>query len=361
MKTRRRQAIRTMGLLGLAPWIAGTVRGAEGVVRGGGRIKVGQIGVAHAHASKLSVYRESKDYEVVGLCEADPELRRRAEKQAAFRGVPWMTQEQLLDAPGLQAVLVETEVKDLLRVAEACVARGKHVHIDKPAGESLPHFRRVLDSATRQGLMVQLGYMYRYNPGFVMLREFLANGWLGDVFEIHTVMSKVVGDDDRKRFAQYPGGILFELGGHVMDAVIHVLGKPEEVVSYRQHASAIPDTLLDNMLAVLRYPKALATVKTSAMEVEGFDRRHFVVCGTEGTFHIQPLDAPAVRLSLAKERPGYKRGTQEIALPKYTRYVGDAADMARVVRGEKRFEFTPEHDLAVQTALLQACGVSLDK
>lgn len=361
MKTTRRTAIQTMGLLGMTPWIGSGAQGAERSAREGGRIKVGQIGVAHAHASKLSVYRTSLDYEVVGVCEADAELRRRAEGQAAFRGVSWMTQEQLLDVPGLQAVLVETEVRDLLRVAEACVERGKHVHIDKPAGESLPHFRRVLDKATRQGLMVQLGYMYRYNPGFVMLREFLSKGWLGDVFEIHTVMSKVVGSDDRKRFAEYPGGILFELGGHVMDAVIHVLGKPEEVVGYRQHVAAVQDTLQDNMLAVLRYPKALATVKTSAMEVEGFDRRHFVVCGTEGTFHIQPLDAPAARLSLSRERPGFKKGTQDIVLPKYTRYVGDAADMAKVLRGEKRFEFTPEHDLNVQTALLQACGVSLEK
>jgi predicted dehydrogenase len=255
---------------------------------------------------------------------------------------------------------VETEVRDLLRAAEACVERGKHIHLDKPAGESLPKFRHVLDRASQQGLIVQLGYMYRYNPGIVLLRQFLERGWLGEIFEVHTVMSKVVDVEDRKRFAEYPGGILFELGGHVLDSVLQILGKPEEVTGYRQHASSIPDSLQDNMLAVLRYPKALATVKVSAMEVEGFDRRHLVVCGTQGTFHIQPLDAPAVRLSLSQERPGYKRGTQEVMLPKFTRYVEDAADMARVLRGEKKFEFSYEHDLQVQTALLQACGVRLD-
>lgn len=33
------------------------------------KLKVGQIGVAHGHASKLSVYRQSEDYEVVGVVE----------------------------------------------------------------------------------------------------------------------------------------------------------------------------------------------------------------------------------------------------------------------------------------------------
>src|SRR5213079_158844 len=59
-------------------------------------VKVGQIGVGHAHAGKLAVYRKSADYEVVGVVEPDAELRKRAESQEVYRGLPWMTQNQLL-------------------------------------------------------------------------------------------------------------------------------------------------------------------------------------------------------------------------------------------------------------------------
>lgn len=318
-------------------------------------IRIGQIGVGHAHASKLSVYRASKDYEVVGVVEPDPALRRSAESQELYRGLKWMTREELLNTPGLQAVLVETRVQQLLDNAEACVAAGKHVHIDKPAGESLPQLQRIFDSAQKQKLMVQMGYMYRYNPGVVMLREFLKNGWLGEVFEVHTVMSKVVPPAERARLAFTKGGMMFELGCHITDLVIGVLGKPAKVDSYVQHASPIKDDLMDNMLAVLTYPKAIATIKSCAMEVEGGERRHLVVCGTEGTLQIQPLDSPQVRLALSKPRGAFKRGVQEVKLPKYTRYVDDAAAMAQVIRGEKEFEFTPAHDLAVQETLLKAC------
>lgn len=320
------------------------------------RIKVGQIGVGHAHANKLSAYRNSADYEVVGIVEPDEALRKRAESRDPFRKLTWLTREKLLATPGLEAVLVETDVAELLPTAEAVVAAGKHVHIDKPPGESLPRLKRLLDAAARKKLLVQMGYMYRYNPAVVLLREFLQKGWLGEVFEVHAVMSKVVGAADRDRFARFKGGMMFELGCHVLDLVVGVLGKPAEVSSVNQHVAKRDDKLLDNTLAVLTYPRASATVRSSALEVEGGSRRHLVVCGTEGTFHIQPLDNPSARVSLTRERGVYKKGTQEVKFAKYTRYVGDAADMARVIRGEKGSDFSAAHDLAVQETLLRACG-----
>jgi predicted dehydrogenase len=343
-------------LAATAAWAGGMAAATE---KGKPPIKIGQIGVGHGHATKLAVYRASPDYEVVGLVEPDPVLRRQAEASPVFRDLPWMTQEQLLNVPGLQAVLVETTVRHLLPAAETCIAAGKHIHLDKPAGDSLPHFRRILHAARDKGLLVQLGYMYRYNPGVVLLRDVLARGWLGEVFEVHAVMSKVVGPADRVRFAEFSGGIMFELGCHVLDLVLHMLGRPNEVTPFIRQTRT-EDGLADNMLVVLGYDRALATVKSTALEVEGFERRHLVVCGTEGTIHIQPLDRPRVRLALARGRGDYRQGVQDIDLPQYVRYVDDAADMARVLRGEKRFEFSYDHDLLVQETLLRACRMPVE-
>lgn len=325
------------------------------------RIKIGQIGTGHAHASKLGVYRKSDDYEVVGLVEPDPELRRRAERQEPFRGVPLMTQEQLLGVPGLEAVLVETRVRDLLRTAEACVNAGKHVHIDKPAGESLPQLKRILANASMQGLTVQMGYMYRYNPGFLLLREFLNSGWLGEVFEVETVMSKVIEPARRPELAMYRGGMFFELGCHVLDLVIGILGRPQEIRPFIRHSSPLRDTLKDNALAVLEYPRVTATIRASGLEVNGEARRHLTVCGTQGTFHIQPLDNPSAMITLSQARAKYKKGSQVITFPKFTRYVADAADMAKIIRREKKSDYSAEHDLTVQETLLRACALPVDE
>jgi predicted dehydrogenase len=323
----------------------------------GGRIKVGQIGVGHAHATKLGVYRKSPDYEVVGIVEPDAKLREAAREQPAYRDLPWMTEEQLFSVPGLQVVTVETEVRDLLRTAQRCVDAGKHVHLDKPAGDSLPRYRSLLAAAEKQKLLVQMGYMFRYSPAVLLLRQFLKEGWLGEIFEVHTVMSKVVPPAQRRELAEFKGGIMFELGCHVIDLVVGVLGRPERVHPYPRTSGAHGDTLADNMLAVLEYPRATATVRSTAIEIDGGSRRHLAVCGTGGTFHIQPLDAPDVTLTLDRERGPYKKGTQEVKFGNYERYVGDAADMARILRGEKECEYSYVHDLAVQETVLLASGM----
>jgi len=326
------------------------------------KIKIGQIGVGHAHAAgKMAAYRESAEYEVVGLVEPDDSLRKAASGRDPYKDLPWISQQQLLSIPGLQAVAVETRVDDLLPTAQACVEAGMHIHLDKPAGESLPQFKRVLDTAAAKHLLVQMGHMYRYNPGVLLMRDLLKRGDLGDPFEVHTVMSKVVSKAARLNLAKFRGGMMFELGCHITDLVIGVLGEPKSVAPFNQHAAAFDDTLVDNMLTVLTYDRASATIKSSAMEVDGFARRHFVLCGSGGTIHIEPLDSPKVRLALSSPSGKYRRGYQQIELPQFRRYIADAADMARIIRGEKDSDFSYEHDLIVQRTILQACGLPIDR
>ena len=69
------------------------------------------------------------------------------------------------------------------------------------------------------------------------------------------MMSKVVAAEQRRELAEYPGGIMFELGCHVIDLVVGVLGQPDKVTSFARHTSAADDGLVDNMLAVFEYPQ----------------------------------------------------------------------------------------------------------
>src|SRR5690606_12546925 len=145
-----------------------------------------------------------------------------------------------------------------------------HVHLDKPAGASLEDYRSLLERADRAGRVVQMGYMYRFNPAVQMLRRVLQAGWLGEVFEVHAGMSKVIPPRERQVLDEFAGGTMFALGFHLMDLVVGVLGRPEKVVPFPRRTLDIPeDQLVDNMLAVLEYPKATATVRTTGLEVEG--------------------------------------------------------------------------------------------
>lgn len=357
----RRSALRFAATLPLAsPVLASAASAAKEPLR------YLQIGTGHAHASKLEVYAESGDWEVIGVVEEDPDLRKAAEKSPLYGKFPFLELGEALKTPGLRVVGVESRVRDLLRYARLAVDAGFHVHLDKPAGASMPEYRELMKVADAKGLVVQMGFMYRFNPAVQLLRRMLEAGWLGEVFETHAVMSKVIPPKDRQDLDEFAGGTMFELGCHIIDLTVSVLGKPDRVVPFPKRSLETPDdTLVDNMLAVLEYPKATATVRTTGLEVEGGSRRHFTVCGTEGTFHIQPLDKPSVTLSLSKERRFgegervFPKGTSEITFETpYRRYVGDAAELAAVVRGEKKNPWPSSHDLTVQEVVLAASGMA---
>jgi predicted dehydrogenase len=324
------------------------------------RLRIGQIGTGHAHAAgKMAVLKKSADFEVVGIVEPDERLRRAAEKNRAYDGVRWMTEAELLATPGLRAVAIETEVKDLLAVAGRCVAAGMHVHLDKPAGESLAGFQDLLAEAGRRGLTVQLGYMFRYNPGFELCFRAVREGWLGEIQSIEGSMGKLSAPPERSAIAPYKGGAMFELGCHLIDAVVFLLGKPSQVVPYGRQTSGHADTFLDNQLAVLEYPKTLVTLRSSVVEVGGSGRRHFVVSGETGTIELRPLEPVAARLILSQPRGGFQPGVHDVVLPNLPRYEADFVDFASVIRGETKFRWSPAHDLAVQETVLRASGLTL--
>lgn len=326
------------------------------------RLRIGQIGTGHAHADgKLAVLRRSPDFELVGVVEPDEELRRQAAGRKDYQGVTWLTEAQLFNTAGLRAVAVETEVKDLLAAGERAVGAGLHVHLDKPAGTSLPQFRRLLDAATRQRLTVQLGYMFRYNAGFEFCLEAVRQGWLGRVFAVEAVIGKVSSAAERRKLLPYAGGTMFELGCHHLDAVVALLGAPARVTAHARATGAHGDGLADHQLAVLEYPEALVTVRSSVVEVAGQVRRQFVVCGDGGTVDIRPVEPPAVRLALGEARGTYRRGYQDVTVPNRPRYEADFADLARVIRGEQEFRWSPRHDLAVQETILRASGMPLER
>ncbi len=125
-----------------------------------------------------------------------------------------------------------------------------HIHLDKPAGESLSAFKRVMDGASRRGLTVQMGYMFRNNPAFQFAFRAVREGWLGQVFEVHAVISKMISAERRLPLARYPGGTMFELGCHLIDAVVAMLGKPDRVSPFARRTLPEQDDLVDNMLAV---------------------------------------------------------------------------------------------------------------
>ena len=129
------------------------------------KIKIAQIGIGHNHGSEKmrTVLNFPEVYKVVGVCEGDPVWIKSRGALDVYRGLPFMCEEELLNVPSLDAVMIEPDVWDLIPTAQRCIDCGLHVHVDNPAGEDRAEFEKLLSDAKRKNLVVQLAYMYRYN------------------------------------------------------------------------------------------------------------------------------------------------------------------------------------------------------
>lgn len=328
-----------------------------GAARKGAKIRCGVLGLGHAHAlDVVDVLKASGDFELAGVCEPDAGVRGEVEKLPALRGVRWLTQDELLDDDALRMVAVEGAVERLIEYAQSAAEAGKHIHLDKPAGTSLPPFRTLLETVEQRKLLLQMGYMFRYNAGFDFVRRAVAEGLLGDIYRICGCMDTDYTPEKRKLLAGRPGGMMFELGCHLLDMTMLILGTPTKVTPFLRHDTKHTDDLLDNTAAVFEFDGAVAVLASSAMRPNSGATRRFEVCGTNGSITVEPLEPPSVRLNLREARGEFKRGIHKIEAPDYDRHVRDFEDLARCIRGEAEYAYTRQHDWEVQQALLRASG-----
>lgn len=315
------------------------------------------LGLGHAHAfGILKTLKDSPDFALAGVCEPDPAMRARFDGHDLLKGVPWLEQDALLADAAVQMVAVESDVPRLLELGHAVVRAGKHLHLDKPAGTDLARFRALLDEAKRQEVLVQMGYMFRYNPGFDFIREMVSEGALGDIYSIHASMCTDLSPAIRDRINLHPGGIMLELGCHLIDMIVLLLGEPAKVTPFLRHDTRVDDSLNDNALAVLEFKNAMATVETAAREPNAFAGRRFKIVGTNGSITLSPLEPPAATLSLREAHGKYPKGMSQHKFPDLRRHDPDIADLAACIRGEREFAYSKDHDYAVQRTVLRASG-----
>ena len=343
------------------------------------RIRIAQIGTSHAHAAgKMDALRSLADlYDVVGYAEPISSRQAAAQKAKSFAGLKYLTEAEILADPSIQAVVIETTLEDSARAALAALKAGKHIHLDKPGAEKHADFVTLRRYAAEHKLTVQMGYMLRYNPGIQLLVQAIKEGWLGEVMEIDASMGKLLDEGTRQRFAQLPGGGMYELACHLVDTVVTLMGPPTSVQAFGNATRAPQDPFVENQLAVLSYPKATVTIRCNHADPFGGPNRYISVRGTRGDMEIRPLESGKGLLRLDEARDmlkvcrqvgdkkvmfaelRFKKGenTFTLEVPK-GRYDEEFRDLHRVLIGGTPFAWSADHDISVHATALRAAGLT---
>jgi predicted dehydrogenase len=322
------------------------------------KIRVGMLGTGHSHFSgKLKAMMDSPDYEIAGVVESNADAKARLQKDPQYTAFKWMQEDEMLHDPSIHLIVVECRVWEALPWGKKVIVAGKHLHLEKPPGNEWQPFKQLVAEAERKKLLLQTGYVWRWNQGVNAAVEAAQKGWLGEVFMVRGTMNADRGPEERATEARYKGGGLFELSGHVIDRVVELMGRPKAVKSWLRHDTSVSDKLADNNLTVFEYDKALAVIAQAAKMSGSGDHRSFELIGTDGTFIVHPeANPPRMRVHMKKATGPYKAGWQEITLPPQPRFVGDFAELARALKTGKPLKLSYDHELLLQETLLRASG-----
>lgn len=193
-------------------------------------LKVGVIGVGSISEMHIRPYIENKEVALVALCDINE--KRLAEKGKLY-GVSqlYKNYQDLLDNPEIDAISICTWNNTHAEIAIAGLEAGKHVLVEKPLSMTVEEALAVEAAAEKSGKIIQVGFVRRHGDNAKILKEFIDNGDLGEIYYAKASYLRRLGNpggwfSDKTKSG---GGPLIDLGVHVIDIMWYLMGKPRPV------------------------------------------------------------------------------------------------------------------------------------
>lgn len=200
-------------------------------------LRVGVIG-AGIGGAHLSGYKKSKNVEVAAICDLNEE---RATKSAAeFSTAKVYTDYKvMLKEADLDAVSVCTPNSMHADLAVDSLNAGMHVICEKPMADTLAAATRIVDAARKaeaKGQIFMMGMNNRFRPDTITLKKLLDAGELGDIYYAKCGWVRRTGIPGFGGWfttkALSGGGPLIDIGVHVMDLTMYLMGNPVPTTAF---------------------------------------------------------------------------------------------------------------------------------
>ena len=326
------------------------------------KIKIAQIGTSrNSHGN--DIFRCLKDnsdiFEIVGFALPENEREKFPERIAEFEGYTELTVDEILNNPEIEAVTIETEEIYLTKYAAMAAKCGKHVHMEKPGGIDFVEFEKLIDTAKASDKTFHIGYMYRYNPYIMELKEQIKNGEFGDIISVEAQMCCTLSKEFRDWLDTFPCGIMFFLGCHMIDLVYSIQGAPKRIIPMNKCSGIDDSEVTDFGMVCFEYENGVSVAKSSAVELGGFKRRHIVVSGTKKTVEIRPLEWGNYTVFTANrsthDNKTYSFNSFDETSEPFNRYDAMMQSFAKMVRGEIKNPWSLDYELNLYKLILEAC------
>lgn len=237
----------------------------------------GRWGRNHAkHLSELGC-------EFVGIADPDIEIEQVAKQ---FNTNYFKDYKEL--PSNIDAVLVVASTNRHYEIVKYFLEKGKNVFVEKPCAQTQIQVKELIDLATMNNLILNTGYLMRFNPAVQKLKERLL-----EVGQIRYVRATNI----HERQARTDSGVIINLGIHPLDIILFLFN--QKPYGLKCMTTGSPNLEKAAILS-LDYGSYIVVIE-AACEAHGLKDKTVEVVGERATFRLNWLEQSLIKYVQGKE------------------------------------------------------------
>ncbi len=197
------------------------------------KLKVGIIGTGGISGAHIDGYQKLPELcEIVSLCDINQDAVNAVGERLGVAGRFTDYEEMLSKGPQLDVVSVCTPNNYHRGPTVAALEAGCHVLCEKPIAGSAADGAAMVAAAQKAGRRLMIGLHNRWNANSQAIKSFIDKGALGHVYHAKAIATRRRGIPSWGRFyekAYSTGGPLIDIGVHILDLTLYMMGFPKPV------------------------------------------------------------------------------------------------------------------------------------
>lgn len=191
---------------------------------------------------------------------------------------------EIINDPAIELVIVNTPDEYHYEMAKAALFAGKHVIVEKPATRTYGEVRKLVTLAREKNVLLTVFQNRRWDGDFRTVKKIIEGKKVGRLVEFESHFDRYrnyIAPDTWKEEGGDFGGVLFNLGSHMVDQALVLFGKPQSVTCHLDILRT-GGKVADYYDIRLQYNGFAALLKCSYLVKEEGPR--YIIHGTNGSF-----------------------------------------------------------------------------
>jgi len=250
------------------------------------KVKIGIIGLGRGmgHAKRVA---ESDRCDLVAIADIVEEAARGAAEELGAEA-SYKDYKEMIEKEDLDATIISTPNYLHAPMSLDCLNAGLDVLVEKPMCISMEEANRIVDTVSKTGRKVYVGYNYRWRPEYQKTKEIMEQGVLGKLLyancTVKTWRAKSYYERAgwRTKWATQGGGVLMNQATHHLDSLSWWMGEAQTVIGYCEnlyHEMEVEDT----GSAVIKFKSGATLNLVASTAIQGSTAPPFEFNGTDAT------------------------------------------------------------------------------